>query len=357
VQSLAASVLLMVASVTDATQELHLSGLSLELPGAWTVKTDGQYVVRGSLSPTFDPNVMPWVTVNLCDDESANHRCPAGKPDLSRDKGCPAIQRSVHEWPNAIVETRWVCPLMRDRPGIRYSSSVTLFEIGKTQVLLYYLATDHDTPPTEFLDNFAKALRIDATAPRGAVDAPRLDPDIVTPPQLDPETVIPTATRLLQTLKQALDSDQLLQEAFFSDENLKSLFDATSIQWFTKDDDPPRIGKIVIIKSALLPGYDIRVSSLFVPGASQARRVLIAVGHVRLTREEVIAVFGAPVAWTRGTDPHGASIPLPLHFGDVEGVTKTPWDGTVKKGASFSIGRDGSVNSIMIVAIGPEKHK
>ena len=360
-QWFAASVLVMAASVPETAQEVHLSGLSLQLPQAWTVKTDGQYVVMGSLSATFNLNVMPWITANLCDGESANHRCPAGKPDLSQDKQCAAMQHSVKEWPQGIKETRWMCPRLLDQPGVprgvAISSSIARFEFGKRQLFLTYLATDRDTPPTQFLDDFAKSLRVDATAPRGAADAARLDPDTVTTPPalLDPETAVsPSATRLLQTLKHALDSDQLLRQAFVSEDNLKSFFDATSIQWVMKDDDPPHIGKIVIIKSALLPGYDLRVSSLFVPGASHARRILIAIGHVRLTREEVIAVFGTPVAWTRDIDPHGDRIPLPLHFGDVEGVTKTPWDGTQKKGASFSIGRDGSVNGIMIVAIGPE---
>jgi hypothetical protein len=48
---------------------------------------------------------------------------------------------------------------MLDKPGLRYSSSVTQFEVGKNKLLLYYLASDHDTPPAEFLDDFAKALR------------------------------------------------------------------------------------------------------------------------------------------------------------------------------------------------------
>jgi hypothetical protein len=52
-----------------------------------------------------------------------------------------------------------VCPLMLDHPGQRYSSSITQFEIGKRRLLLYYLATDHDTPPTLFLDDFAKVLQ------------------------------------------------------------------------------------------------------------------------------------------------------------------------------------------------------
>jgi len=174
------------------------------------------------------------------------------------------------------------------------------------------------------------------------------------PPIPDPDTATPPSTRLLQTLKHALDSDQLLQGAFFSDENLKTFFDASSIQWFMKDDDPPRIGKIVIIKSALVPKADIRASSLFVPGASKARLVSISIKGVPLTQDEVIAVFGTPVAWSRRVDPHGDSIPLPLHFGDVQGPLQTPWDGTVKKGASFSTVPNGSVNGILVVAIGPD---
>jgi hypothetical protein len=202
----------------------------------------------------------------------------------------------------------------------------------------------HHHPMRSAAVRFAGLMAI-ASALCCAADAPSLDPDTATPP----------STRLLQTLKHVLDSDQLLQEAFFSDENLRTVFDATSIQWFMKDDDPPHIGKIVIIKSALVPEADIRVSSLFVRGSGKPRRVSIVIRGIHLTQKEVIAVFGPPVTWTRRVDPHGDSIPLPLHFGDVEGVLRTPWDGTVKKGASFSAVPDGSVDGIAVVAIGPDE--
>ena len=172
------------------------------------------------------------------------------------------------------------------------------------------------------------------------------------PPSLDPDTAAPPSTRLLQTLKHAMDSDQFLQERFFSDENLKTFFDATSIHWFIKDDDFPHVGRISVIKSALIPEADIRASSLIVPGASKARSVSIAIRGVPLTQEQVIAVFGTPVAWTRPGDPHGDRIPLPLHFGDAWPLQKT-WDGVARKAASFSIAHDGSVNGIQILAIGP----
>ena len=178
------------------------------------------------------------------------------------------------------------------------------------------------------------------------------------PPSPDPETATPPSTRLLQTLKHALDSDQLLEGAFFSDENLKTFFNATSIQWFIKDDDPPRIGKIVIVRSPLVPDADIRVSSLVVPGSSksgpQARGVTISIARgVHLTQNEVISVFGTPNVWTRRGDPHGDSIPLPLHFGDEMGPPQPRWDGTLKKGASFATVPDGTVDGILIFAIGP----
>jgi hypothetical protein len=150
-----------------------------------------------------------------------------------------------------------------------------------------------------------------------------------------------------------MDSDQFLQEPFFSDENLKTFFDATSIHWSIKDGDPPHVGKVAMIKSALMPAADIRASSLFVPGASEARSVTIAIKGVPLTQEQVVAVFGTPVAWSRRGDPHGDRIPLPLHFGDVDGALQRPWNGAEKKGASFSIARDGSVNGILILATGP----
>ena len=162
-QWLAASALLMVTSVTDTTQAVHLSGLSLQLPQAWTVKTDGQYVVMGSLSTRFNPHAMPWVAATLCDDASGNHRCPASTLDVSRDKQCTGIQSSMKDWPHGIKETRWVCPLQLDQPGVPpgvgVSTSVSLFEFGKKKLFLTYLATDHDTPPTQFLDAFASGLR------------------------------------------------------------------------------------------------------------------------------------------------------------------------------------------------------
>jgi hypothetical protein len=174
------------------------------------------------------------------------------------------------------------------------------------------------------------------------------------PPSLDPDVAAAPSTRLLQTLKHAMDSDQFLQELFFSDENLKTFFDATSIRWFIKDGDRPYVGRISAIRSALLPEADIRASSLFVPGASNARSVSIAITGVPLTQDEVIAVFGTPVAWTRRGDPHGDRIPLPLHFGDADGPPiQKHWDGVAKKGASFSVAHNGSVNGILMWAIGP----
>jgi hypothetical protein len=178
------------------------------------------------------------------------------------------------------------------------------------------------------------------------------------PPLVGPDTATPPSTVFLQTLKHALDGDQLLQEAFFSDDNLKTFFDATSVQWFIKDDDPPRIGKIAIVRSALAPDADIRVSSLFVPGTGktdpQAKQVYISIVRgVHLTQNEVIGVFGTPNVWTRRVDPHGDTIPMPLHFGDELGLPRPRWDGTLKKGASFSTARDGTVNGILIFAIGP----
>jgi hypothetical protein len=173
------------------------------------------------------------------------------------------------------------------------------------------------------------------------------------PPSPDLDTSNRPSTRLLQILKHGLDSDQFLREGFFSDENLKSFFDATSIQWFIRDDDAPHIGRIAIIRSAIVPEADIRASCLFVPGVPNARKALIAIKGVPLTKEQVVAVFGTPVAWSRRVDPHGDRIPLPLHFGDLEDSPQTHWDGVARKGASFSTARDGSVNGILIVAIGP----
>jgi hypothetical protein len=174
------------------------------------------------------------------------------------------------------------------------------------------------------------------------------------PPLFDPDAAAAPSTRLLKTLKHAMDSDQFLQEQFFSGENLKTFFDATYIRWFIKDDDRPYVGRISAIRSALLPEADIRASSILVPGVSNARSVTISITRVPLTQNEVIAVFGTPVAWTRRGDPHGNRIPLPLHFGDADGppILKH-WDGVAKKGASFSVAHDGSVNGILMWAIGP----
>jgi hypothetical protein len=172
-------------------------------------------------------------------------------------------------------------------------------------------------------------------------------------PALDLATATSPSTRLLEILKQALDNDQLLQESFFSEDNLKTFFDATSIQWLVKQGDRFNVGKVARIQIALIPAADIRASSLFVPGAPVARSISIHIHGVPLSREEVIAVFGMPVAWSRKAGSHADRIPLPLHFGDVEGVLKRPWDGIPAKGASFSVAHDGSINGIMILAIGP----
>jgi len=172
------------------------------------------------------------------------------------------------------------------------------------------------------------------------------------PPSPAPDT-IPPSTRLLQVLKRALDGNEFLQEQFCSDENLKSLFEATSIQWAVKEDDPPHIGRMAIIRSALVPEADIRASSLFVPGASTARRVYIAINRVRLTREQVIAVFGTPVEWTGRASPRGDHIPLALRYGVLEETPQAHWDGVARTGASFSVARDGAVSGIIIVATGP----
>jgi hypothetical protein len=176
----------------------------------------------------------------------------------------------------------------------------------------------------------------------------------LTSPSLAAEPSLSPSTHLLEILKQVLDSDQLLQKVFFSDESLKTVFDATSIHWFIQDGDPPHVGRIAAIKTALIPTADIRASSLFVTGAPKARSISIAIKGVPLTKEDVIAVFGTPVAWSRQGDPHGDRIPLPLHFGDVEGPMRRPWNGTATKGASFSIAHDGSVNGILILATGYE---
>jgi hypothetical protein len=150
--------LITVALTPQETQDVQMSGFAFQLPRVWTVKTDAHYKLVASLATTFDPEVMPWVTVTVCDD-TADHRCPAGDLNLSLDKTCPSIQRSVHDWPNGVRETRWVCPLLTGPSGLRGSSSVTQFGVGKKKLLMYYLATDHDVPPTEFLDDFAKSLR------------------------------------------------------------------------------------------------------------------------------------------------------------------------------------------------------
>ena len=79
--------------------------------------------------------------------------------DLSKDKQCPAMEKSVHEWAGGVKEIRWVCPLLLGKPGARYSSSVTLFQLGKTKIFLTYLATEHDTPPADFLDAVGMGMR------------------------------------------------------------------------------------------------------------------------------------------------------------------------------------------------------
>jgi hypothetical protein len=163
------------------------------------------------------------------------------------------------------------------------------------------------------------------------------------------------SARLLQTLKHALDSDELLQADFVTEERLKSFLEATSAEPFIKDNDAPHIGTIIVLKSPLAPLGYVRVTSLLVPGAKETRSVSLVVDHVSLTADQVIAVFGPPVRWTREADPEGKRIPLPLHFGDPTGAAKSAlhWDGTPRKGASFAVAADGSITSIMMMAIGP----
>ena len=157
-QWLITTALIAVALTSPESQDVQMSGFSFQLPSTWTVKTDAHYKLIASLSATFDQNVFPWVTVNICDDNS-DHRCPLGDLDLSKDKDCPGIEHSTQEWANGIKENRWVCPLLTGPTGLKGSSSVTMFRLGKRELMLYYLAADHDTPPTEFLDKFAKSLR------------------------------------------------------------------------------------------------------------------------------------------------------------------------------------------------------
>ena len=150
---------LFACSMPEATQEVRMSGLSFQLPRAWTVRTDGRHALTASLSATFDPKVMPSLTVQLCDETANLNHGDCFVLTEFKCTGTAPMVMSVHKWPHGIMETRWVCPLMQDSPGVRYSSSETQFEVGKKALLVSYLATDRDTPPTEFLDDFAKSLR------------------------------------------------------------------------------------------------------------------------------------------------------------------------------------------------------
>ena len=111
------SVRLLVAAAwaLPANQEVRMSGQSFHLPAAWTVRTEGQYAAIGSLSHTYNPAGMSWVTVTLCDN-TTNHPCRAKNANPTRDKSCLALMKSLHESPDGIRETGWVCPLMLDHP-------------------------------------------------------------------------------------------------------------------------------------------------------------------------------------------------------------------------------------------------
>ena len=133
-------------------------GVSFQLPAAWTVKTDGRYVLIASHASAFNPWVFPWITFNLCD-YSEGH-CLQGTIDLSKDQTCAALERSVHEWSDDTKELRWSCPDLLNGLGQHYSSTITQFQVGDKTLVIYYLATDHDTSPNAFLDQFARTLRL-----------------------------------------------------------------------------------------------------------------------------------------------------------------------------------------------------
>jgi hypothetical protein len=139
------------------TQDVELSGFLFHLPASWTVRASS-YSFVASLAPTFNPNVLPWVSGNACG-TGAEHSCSPRDLDLSKDKQCPAIRRSEHEWAGGIKEIRWVCPLLKDKPGVRYSSTMAQFQTAGRKLILTYIATDHDTPPDEFLDAIGHGIK------------------------------------------------------------------------------------------------------------------------------------------------------------------------------------------------------
>jgi hypothetical protein len=156
---LRAAPLVIAAAAPLLTQEIHMTGFTYQLPNSWHVTTDGQYRLFASLSTKPDLSVLPVFMAWVCDG-TENHGCAPGEPDLSSDKACAASPHvTAHQWPGGIKEKRWICPLLLDKPGVRYSSSLTYFEFGNRKPLVTYMATEGDKPPMEFLDDFVKTMR------------------------------------------------------------------------------------------------------------------------------------------------------------------------------------------------------
>lgn len=161
------------------------------------------------------------------------------------------------------------------------------------------------------------------------------------------------SVELLQRLKQAYDNSDFLRESFYSEESLKSFFNASAIHWPVKDGERPYVGKIAIIATSLIPDADIRVSRLVKRdprGNPAGTAFFINILKIRLTQADVTAVFGTPREWTRPYDPKGERITKPVHYGDdLDWLLHPPAGaGVTRRAASFSVAKDGTVNSISL---------
>jgi hypothetical protein len=167
------------------------------------------------------------------------------------------------------------------------------------------------------------------------------------------------SVELFQRLKQVYDNGRFLQEAFYSEENLKSFFDASSLDWVIKEGDPPHVGRIAVIRSRLMPDADIRVSRLIRPvgkGNPAGTSVIINVLQIARTQAEVEAVFGTPNEWTRRHDSKGERTAKTFYYGDDLDwlLHPPPGAGVTRKTVSFSTFDDGSVRRMSLMGFSSE---
>jgi hypothetical protein len=146
--------------------EVQMTAFSFQLPRSWHVE-NGRERVFASPSATYSPEapsreeVLPIFMAEVCVGTS-DHPCPPSEaPDSSKDKGyvCTSPQMLWHTWPTGITAEIWICPRVVSPSGVGVTTAVAYFESANRKLRVAYMAGDHDKPPGEFLNDFAKSLR------------------------------------------------------------------------------------------------------------------------------------------------------------------------------------------------------